>query len=241
MFTAIVVDDEPVTRIDFAEILQENDYSVVGQGSDGFDAIELCRNYRPDLVLMDIKMPVFDGLNASESIIKEGLAKCVILLTAHCDKEFIKRAKEIGISGYLVKPIEEHTLLSTVEIALSQCERYDNVVEELYKTKQKLEEKSIIDQAKAIISKREGIAESEAFRFIQKMSMDKQNSMYNISKMIVENSSGRNKIEKAKKCLIDKYKIDESSAYNRIKLYSIENKCSIAEASEAISSAFHSK
>jgi response regulator NasT len=238
MFTAIIVDDEPITRTDFAEILQENGYSVVGQGSDGFDAIELCRNYKPDLVLMDIKMPIFDGLTAAESILKEKLTKCIILLTAHCDKEFVKKAKEIGIAGYLVKPVDEHTLISTVEVALSQCERYDSIVEELQGIKEKLEEKSLIDQAKLIISKQEGITEGEAFRLIQKMSMDKQTTMASISRLIVENGSERSKLEKAKKYLMDKYRIDETTAYNKIKSYGKENKCSIAEASDIIISKY---
>ncbi|MEG2074767.1 MAG: response regulator, partial [Angelakisella sp.] len=120
MHTAIVVDDEPITRMDLSDMLREQGFSVVGEASDGFDAIELCRSLSPDVVLMDIRMPVFDGLSASETILSEELAGCVVLLTAFSSKELVERANQIGVTGYLVKPVEERLLLPTIEVALAQ-------------------------------------------------------------------------------------------------------------------------
>lgn len=234
MYTVIIVDDEPITRMDFKEMLQENGYKVVAQGADGFDAIELCKQYKPDVVLMDIKMPVFDGMSAADNILSEGLSGCVVLLTAYSDKEFIDKAKQIGITGYLVKPIEEHTLISTIEIALAQSKRYKNAVEESERMKMQIEEKSLIDRAKLIISKREGITEGDAYKLIQKMSMDKRSTMGSIGRIIVEGGSEREIIEKAKNKIMDINKVDEISAFNKIKVYSKHNDCSIKDAAEKI-------
>ena len=121
--TAIVVDDEPITRLDLSQLLGELGFAVVGEAADGFDAIELCRRHRPDVVLMDIKMPVFDGMTASETIIAEDLCGCVVLLTAFQDRELIDRAGRIGVTGYLVKPVEERLLLPTLEVAMAQAAR----------------------------------------------------------------------------------------------------------------------
>ena len=101
--TAVGVDDEPITRLDLVQMLEEMGFEVAGDAADGFDAIELCRLHHPDVVLMDIKMPVFDGLTASETIISEDLGGCVVLLTAFRDRELIDRASAIGVTGYLVK------------------------------------------------------------------------------------------------------------------------------------------
>lgn len=234
MYTVIIIDDEPITRLDFVEMLEENGYNVVAQGADGFDAVELCKKHKPDIVLMDIKMPVFDGISASENIIKEDLAGCVVLLTAYSDKEFIEKAKRIGITGYLVKPIDEHTLISTIEIALAQSSRYKSAIEESEKMRQKIKEKDIIDRAKLIVSKREGINEGDAYMLIQKMSMNKRCSMAQIAGMIVESDSDRDIVAKAKKKIMAFNRVNENTAYNIVKAYSKERNCTLAEAAEEI-------
>jgi len=106
----LIADDEPITRMDLRELLQESGYNVVAEAGDGFDAVEACKKHHPDLVLMDIKMPYLDGLSASRLIIEENLADAVVLLTAYGEKEFVEEAKAIGISGYLVKPINAKSL-----------------------------------------------------------------------------------------------------------------------------------
>ena len=110
MNTVVIVDDEPITRMDLSDMLRELGFTVAGEAADGFDAIELCRSLRPDVVLMDVRMPVFDGLTATETILEEDLAGCVILLTAFSDREIIDRASRAGVTGYLVKPIDQKSL-----------------------------------------------------------------------------------------------------------------------------------
>lgn len=234
MKTAVVVDDEPITRMDLSEILGELDFTVVGEASDGFDAIQICRCYNPDVVLMDIKMPVFDGLGAAETIINEELAGCVVLLTAYSDKEFIEKAKQIGVTGYLVKPVEERLLLPAIEIALAQSTRYNEAKKSIRTAQKKLMEKNLLDRAKAIIAKKEKISESEAFAQIQKFSMDKRCSMAEIAKTIVNAFSEREIINRAKEILVKKYKIGEAAAYKQIQEISVQEQCSLVKAANKI-------
>ena len=112
----VIADDEPITRMDLKEILEKEGHQVVAEAADGFDAIECCRNCHPDLVVMDVKMPLLDGITASKVIAEEDLAETVVLLTAYCDREFIEEAKEAKVSGYFVKPVEERTFLPGLEI-----------------------------------------------------------------------------------------------------------------------------
>lgn len=124
----VIADDEPVTRMDLSEILEDAGYNVVGSASDGFDAIELCREFKPDLVLMDVKMPLLNGLKAAKIITEEQLTNCVILLTAYSGQEFIEEAKKnLGVMGYLVKPINDRNLLPAIEIALSKSQQIEAI------------------------------------------------------------------------------------------------------------------
>lgn len=236
--TAIVVDDEPITKMDLSEILQDTGFEVVGQGSDGFDAVELCRQYNPDVALMDIKMPVFDGLGAAETIIKEELAGCVVLLTAFSDTEFIEKAKRIGVSAYLVKPVEERTVLPTLEIAMAQSRRFMQAVDEAKEIKRQLDEKKIIDRAKLIISKRDGITEGEAYALLRKLSMNKRLSIGEIAGLIVKNGSAKESIDKAKMILMKRFGITENIAFAKIKEYSKSRSCTIEEASNHLISTY---
>ncbi|PWJ95938.1 response regulator receiver and ANTAR domain protein [Oceanotoga teriensis] len=133
----VIADDEPITRQDLREILEIAGYNVVADASDGFDAVELCRKFKPDLVLMDIKMPLLDGLNASKIITSEGLAGGVILLTAYSDEDFIAKAKKSGVIGYLVKPIDERSLIPSIEISLSKCVEINRMKEDIKKANKK--------------------------------------------------------------------------------------------------------
>src|SRR5690625_1394142 len=112
----VIVDDEPVTKMDIKELLEEAGYDVVGQASNGFEAINESKTHKPDLVIMDIKMPMLDGLKASKKIMHDHIAGGILLLTAFYDKEFINQAKEIGALGYLVKPLDEKSFIPTVEM-----------------------------------------------------------------------------------------------------------------------------
>ncbi len=183
----VIADDEPITRLDIREILEDTGYDVVGEASDGFDAVEMCRKHKPDLVLMDIKMPLLDGLKAAK-IIKNGkLAGGILLLTAYSGKEFVNQAKDIGVAGYLVKPINEDSLLPMIEIAISQSNEISRIEADAEKSKTQLEDRKIIERAKGIMMERDNISEEEAYHMIQKLSMDKRCSMKDIAKVIILN------------------------------------------------------
>ena len=133
----IVVDDEPITRMDICEILREANYDVVAEAGDGFDAIEQSRKYRPDFVIMDIKMPILDGLKAAKVITKEKLSRGVVLLTAYSNKDFIEEAKNIGIIGYIVKPIDEKSFIPNLEIIFNKQEEFEELEKKIFKNESK--------------------------------------------------------------------------------------------------------
>lgn len=186
----VIADDEPITRMDLSEMLKEAGYDVVGEASDGFDAIELCRKTRPNLILMDIKMPLLDGLKASKIINNENLADCIVLLTAYSGKEFIEEAKSAGVMGYVIKPINEKSLLPAIEIAMSKSEEISEIKNESLKNKESLEDRKKIEKAKGILMKAENITEAEAYSKIRKISMDKRCQMKNIAEIIILNAEG---------------------------------------------------
>ena len=114
----IIADDEPIIRMDLREILEKQGYEVVAEAADGFDAVECCKKKHPDLVILDVKMPLLDGITAAKIIAEENLSDTVVLLTAYCDKEFVESAKDANISGYFVKPVDEHNLSPGLEIII---------------------------------------------------------------------------------------------------------------------------
>lgn len=185
----VIADDEPITRMDLREMLETAGYNVVGEASDGFDAIELCRKHKPDLILMDIKMPLLDGINACKIINEDELSDSIILLTAYSDKTFIERAKEVGVIGYLVKPIDDRALLPAVEIALSKGKEFKTIKKEAKTANEKLEARKIIEKAKGIIMKEKNVDEDKAYAYIRELSMNKRTSMKEISEIIIMSSS----------------------------------------------------
>ncbi|WP_026894194.1 ANTAR domain-containing response regulator [Clostridiisalibacter paucivorans] len=187
-YRIVVADDEPITRMDLSEILKEEGYNVVGEASDGFDAVELCRKFKPDLVLMDVKMPILDGIKASKVIINEKLAKSVVLLTAYSGMEFIEQAKESGVMGYIVKPISKKNLIPTIEVAISKGEEIEKIKDDAQKIKDKLEARKAIEKAKGILMETENISEEEAYNKIRKLSMDKRCPMKSIASAIIMNN-----------------------------------------------------
>ena len=187
-YRIVVADDEPITRMDLREILTDENYDVVGEASDGYDAVELCRRFKPDLVLMDIKMPILDGIKATEIIMKENLAKGVIMLTAYTGVEFVERAKKTGVMGYIVKPISKVNLIPAIEVAISKSEEILQIKKDMQKTKEKLEHRKTVERAKGILMKNEDLTEEEAYNKIRKLSMDKRCSMGNIAAAIIMNS-----------------------------------------------------
>lgn len=216
MRTVIVVDDEPITRMDIRQMLEESGISVLGEASDGFDAIELCRINNPDIVLMDIKMPLFDGLEAAKNILEQNLAGCVVMLTAYSDNDLIERAVRVGVTGYLVKPVDQKRLLPTIEIAIAQGERIRQARSEAETAKKRLNESRIIDRAKAVIACEMGITEAQAYRELQSMSMAKRCTMASLAVKIVEGKSQSTEIQNVKILLMEQYGLSEAAAYKRL-------------------------
>lgn len=215
----IVAEDEPIACIDLCETLEELGCQVVGTASDGFDAVELCRQHHPDVVLMDIKMPVFDGLSAAETIIEEGIAGCVVLLTAFCDEEMIERAQKAGVTAYLVKPVNPKTLLPSIELAFAQSERLRESKEETKLAQKKIEEDRKIRKAQAILAKRRGCTENEAYQWLRKSAMDKRISTAVLADAILEQEKRVDEVTRTKKELMTRRNLSEEQAYHRIASY----------------------
>ncbi len=185
MRRVVVVDDEPITRMDICEILKEGGYDVAGEAADGFDAIEQCKKLSPDFVMMDVKMPILDGLKASKIIINEKLARGIVLLTAYSSKEFIEDAKNIGVLGYIVKPIDEKSFLPNLQIILSKQKEFEELEKKYMKTNQKLEDRKKLDIAKSILMEKESLTEKEAYNYIRNLSMNKRCDMGKIADIII--------------------------------------------------------
>lgn len=181
----VIADDEPITRMDLKELLESADYEIAGEASDGFDAVELCKNLRPDLVLMDIKMPFLDGISASKMILEEGLTGTIILLTAYSEREFIEQAKSIGVSGYLVKPIDEKSLIPSIELSVARSQEMQLLRKNIQKVSERLENRKIIEKAKGIVMEQQHMTEQESYDYIRNLSLLKNLSMKRISEIIL--------------------------------------------------------
>lgn len=182
----VIADDEPITRMDLKEFLEERGYSVLGEATDGFDAIEMCKKIKPDLVLMDIKMPLLDGLSAARILQQEQISATIVLLTAYSEREFIDSAKEIGVSGYLVKPIDEKSIIPCIELAVARSREMQKLQKDIAKVEERLESRSIIEKAKGKIMERNGLCEQEAYDFIRKLSLTKNLSMRRVAEIILQ-------------------------------------------------------
>ena len=181
----IVADDEPVTKMDLRELLVSAGYEVVAEASDGLDAVELCRQYRPDLILMDVKMPFLDGLSAARMIHEEGLAGAIIMLTAYSERDFIDRAKSCGVGGYLVKPSDEKSLVPSIELAIARSQELRQLRRDMEKTAARLENRIVIEKAKGVVMAEQKLTEQEAYDYIRNLSLTKHMSMSRIAEFIL--------------------------------------------------------
>ncbi len=181
----IVVEDEALIRMDIVEVLRENGFDVVGEASDGETAISLTRELLPDLVVMDITMPKMDGLTAAEAINKERLAP-VVMLTAFAQPEFVARAVEAGAIAYVVKPFTPERLLPQIEVALSRHQMMRVVEAEASDAIERLETRKTLERAKGLLQEKMKLSEPEAFRWIQKASMDRRLTMTEVSLAVIE-------------------------------------------------------
>lgn len=181
----LLVDDEPLLRMDIKDILEDYGYEIIGEACDGFEAIEMCKKHNPDLVIMDIDMPLLDGIKAGKIISKENLAGGVLLLTSFEDMEYIEKAKKIGAFGYLVKSVSEKLLIPTIEMCLNKVNEFEQMKQDLEKISSELNERKLVERAKGILIREFKITENEAYTRIRKLSMDKRTSMMEIAKMII--------------------------------------------------------
>lgn len=186
----VVADNESIIRMDLRELLEEAGHTVVGEASDGLKAVDLARKHRPDLVIMDIKMPEMDGITAAKIISNEKLAP-VLLLTAFSQKDIVEKAKDSGVLAYLVKPVKEVNLFPAMEIAISRFQEFAELERELEDVKNSLETRKILDRAKGILMDAYNLSENEAYRRIQQYSMSKRKSIREVAEAIVEASTKR--------------------------------------------------
>ncbi len=180
----IIADDESVIRADLREMLTNLNYLVVGEAGDGQSAVNLAREVKPDVVIMDIKMPDMDGIEAAAILTRERVAP-VLLLTAYSQRDLVDRAKEAGVVGYLVKPFRENEVVPAIEIARARFSEFSELQKQVGDLQETLETRKVVDRAKGILMDTQGLTEHEAFRKIQKMSMNTRKPMKEIAEAIV--------------------------------------------------------
>ncbi len=180
----IVADDESLIRLDLKEMLTNLGYLVVGEAGDGVSAVNLARELKPELVVMDIKMPNMDGIAAAKILTEEHIAP-VLLLTAFSQQDLVERAKEAGVVGYIVKPFREQELVPAIEVALERFREFRALEKEVNDLKDAFETRKLVDRAKGLLMDTQGLTEAEAFRKIQKMSMNSRKSMREIADAIL--------------------------------------------------------
>jgi response regulator NasT len=180
----VIADDESIIRMDLKEMLSGLGYQVVGEAGDGRQAINLSRELKPDLVIMDIKMPEMDGIQAARILTEEKIAP-VLLLTAYSQQELVSGAREAGVVGYIVKPFRQDELMPAIEVALSRFREFRELEKEMGDLKETLEARKVIERAKGVLMDQYGLKEADAFRRIQKLSMDTRKSMREIAEAIL--------------------------------------------------------
>ncbi len=180
----LVAEDEAIIRLDLAEMLTEAGYEVVGQASDGEQAVALAASLKPDIVIMDVKMPVMDGISAAEQIGKERLCP-VVMLTAFSQTELVERARDAGVMAYIVKPFTASDVTPALDIALSRWAELKTLEAEVADLGDRLETRKAVDRAKGVLMTKLKITEADAFRWIQKTAMDRRMSMREVADAVV--------------------------------------------------------
>ena len=180
----VIAEDEALIRMDLAEMLGEEGYDVVGQAGDGQTAVELAEQHRPDLVVLDVKMPKLDGISAAARIAEQRIAP-VVILTAFSQRELVERARDAGAMAYLVKPFGKHDLVPAVEMALSRFAELQMLETEVADLQERLETRKLVDRAKSVLQRQLELSEPDAFRWIQKTAMDLRLSMKQVAEGVL--------------------------------------------------------
>lgn len=181
----LIAEDESIIRMDLKMTLQDHGYTVVAEAADGDRAIEMAFLHKPDLILMDVKMPKMDGLKASR-IIGEQLDIPVLIITAYSQKEFVEKARQDNVVGYLVKPISEANLIPAVEIALHQAGKDRQLKENVRQAENEVRKRKIVERAKGILMESEGLTEQQAFKRMRDASMERQQTMESTAREIID-------------------------------------------------------
>ncbi|GAB3165445.1 response regulator [Microbispora hainanensis] len=185
----VIAEDEALIRLDLKEMLEEDGYAVVGEAGDGETAVKLAVELRPDLVILDVKMPVLDGISAAERIVSERIAPCLIL-TAFSQRDLVERARDAGAMAYLVKPFTKGDLVPAIEMAVSRHEEIAALEKEVSTLSERLETRKLVERAKGLLMAQHGWTEPQAFRWIQKASMDRRLSMRQVAQIVVNGNVG---------------------------------------------------
>ncbi|CAI9006249.1 putative transcriptional regulatory protein PdtaR [Brevibacillus sp. IT-7CA2] len=180
----MVVDDEPIIRMDLREMLENEGYLVVAEAKNGEEAVSLAHRHKPDLIIMDVKMPVLNGIKAS-SIIRSFSDSSILLLTAYSQKELVQDARKAGVTAYLVKPVSEDDLIPAVEIALSQKEKVVSLKKDINDLKQKIEDRKAVEKAKGKLMSTLSLEEDAAYKWMQQVSMQRRMPLVKLAEEIL--------------------------------------------------------
>ena len=187
--TVVVAEDEVLIRMDLVEMLTDEGYDVVGEAGDGATAVELAEQHRPDLVILDVKMPILDGIAAAEQIASKRIAP-VVILTAFSQRDLVERARDAGAMAYLVKPFTQADLVPAIEMAVSRFAELATLETEVADLTERLETRKAVERAKSLLMEQLDLTEPEAFRWIQKTAMDLRLSMRQVADGVVEHGPG---------------------------------------------------
>ncbi len=180
----VIAEDEALIRMDLAEMLAEEGYDVVGQAGDGETAVDLAEQHRPDLVVLDVKMPKLDGIAAAQRIATQRIAP-VVILTAFSQRDLVERARDAGAMAYLVKPFSKNDLMPAIEMAVSRFAELQQLEAEVADLSERLETRKLVDRAKGVLQQRLELSEPDAFRWIQKTAMDLRLSMRQVAEGVI--------------------------------------------------------
>jgi len=180
----VIADDESLIRMNLKETLVGLGYLVVGEAGDGVSVVNMARELRPDLVIMDIKMPKLDGIQAAKMLTEDKIAP-VLLLTAYSDRELVDRAREAGVVNYIVKPFRDAELLPAIEIAMARYAEFQEIDKKVGDLQETLETRKLVERAKGVLMDTQGLKEQEAFRKIQQLSMNTRKTMREIAQAIL--------------------------------------------------------
>lgn len=184
--SVLVAEDEALIRLDLVEMLREEGYQVAGEAADGEEAVRLATELKPDLVILDVKMPKVDGIDAASKIAGKRIAP-VVILTAFSQRDLVERARDAGAMAYLVKPFAKHDLVPAIELAVSRFSELQALENEVAGLTERLETRKVIERAKGLLMSKQGLSEPEAFRWIQRTAMDRRTTMKAVAEAVVDN------------------------------------------------------